>query len=70
MTETGFKSPETEHPLTQTLVFTKTAGRYNLVEVIVVGLLYDSGKPPTYPSPKLIFCSKSEVSVNVGSGEG
>ena len=29
---------ETEHP-TQTLVFTKTAGRHNLVEVIVIALL-------------------------------
>jgi len=28
------------------------------------------GKLPTYPSPKPTFCPKSEVSVNVDSGEG
>ena len=50
MTETRFYEPArliylfikinsfffTEHALTQTLVFTKTAGRHNLVEVIVI----------------------------------
>ena len=36
MTKAGFYEPtEIEHP-TQTLVFTKTAGRHNLVEVIVI----------------------------------
>ena len=29
-----------------------------------------SGKLPTYPSPKPIFCPKWEVSVNIGLGEG
>ena len=36
----------------------------------VHGSLYVSGKLPTYPSPKPTFCLKSEVSVNVGLGEG
>ena len=50
MTETRFYEPArliylfikinsfffTEYALTQTLVFTKTAGRHNLVEVIVI----------------------------------
>ena len=50
MTETRFYEPArliylfikinsfffTEHALTKTLVFTKTAGRHNLVEVIVI----------------------------------
>ena len=35
-----------------------------------LGLLYVSGKLPTYPSPKSTVCSKWEVSVNVGLGEG
>ena len=34
------------------------------------GLLYVSGKLPTYPSPKPTFCPKWELSVNVGLGEG
>ena len=29
-----------------------------------------SGKLPTYPSPKLAFCPKCEVSVNIDLGEG
>ena len=32
--------------------------------------LYLSGKLPTYPSPKLIFCPKWEVSVYVELGKG
>ena len=32
--------------------------------------LYVSGKLPTNPSPKPTFCSKWEVIVNVGLGEG
>ena len=35
-----------------------------------IGLLYFSGKLPTYPSPKPIFCPNWEVSVDVGLGEG
>ena len=31
---------------------------------------YVSGNLPTYPSPKLTFCLKWELSVNVGLGEG
>ena len=34
------------------------------------GSLHVSGKLPTYPSRKPAFCSKWEVSVNVGLGEG
>ena len=34
------------------------------------GSLYVSGKLPTYPSPKPIFCPKWEVSVNVELGKG
>ena len=34
------------------------------------GLLYVSGKLPTYPSPKPTFCPKWELSVIVGLGEG
>ena len=34
------------------------------------GSLYVSGKLPTYPCPKPIFCPKWEVSVNVELGKG
>ena len=33
------------------------------------GLLYVSGKLPTYSSPKPTFYPKGEISVNVGLGE-
>ena len=33
-------------------------------------IVYLSGKLPTYPSPEPTFCLKSEVSINVGLGEG
>ena len=31
---------------------------------------YTSGKLPTYPSPKPVFCPKWEVIINIGQGEG
>ena len=34
------------------------------------GSIFDSGKLPTYPSPKPTFCPKWEVNVNVGLGRG
>ena len=34
------------------------------------GSLYISGKLPTYPSPKPTFCTRCEVSFDVGLGEG
>ena len=34
------------------------------------GSIWVSGKLPTYPSPKPLFCPKREVSDNVGLGEG
>ena len=37
---------------------------------LILGSLKVSGKLPTYPSPKPIFCPKRGVSVTVGLGEG
>ena len=34
------------------------------------GINLGFGKLPTYPSPRPTFCHKSELSVNVDSGEG
>ena len=55
----------------QIFFVSQTSFLENLVEASQnVGSLYASGKLPTYPFPKLTFCPKWEVSVNVELGEG
>ena len=40
------------------------------IQQSLIGLIWVSGKLPTYPSPKPSFCPKREVSVNVSLGKG
>ena len=51
-------------------IFDQSKIRPTPCEQSLGGSLYVSGKLPTYPSLKATFCSKWEVSVNVGLREG